>query len=142
MSNSLEKDLQNILAKESVSLKHRDLVQHSSDALSTFRLFGKQQRIENLPQAVVWPESKEQIAAIMCYLAPRGIPVVPWGGGTGVMGGASPYRGGVVIDLRYLNYIHSIEVSARKLLPWVSNLLFNAGSRQDEFPREIFNNHN
>ena len=35
-----------------------------------------------------------------------------------------------------------IEVSARKLLLWASNLLFNAGSRQDEFLREIFSNHN
>ena len=31
-----------------------------------------------------------------------------------------------------------IEVSARELLPWASNLLFAAGSRQDEFLREIF----
>ena len=57
--------------------------------------------------------SKEQVAAAICYLAPRGIPIVPWGNGTGVMGGASPHRGGVVIDLRYLNYIFfSLEAAS------------------------------
>ena len=116
MSTSLEKDLRKILAKEAVSLKRRDLVQHSADALSTFRLFGKQERFGNLPQAVVWPESREQVSSVMSYLAPRGIPVVPWGGGTGVMGGASSQCGGVVIDLGYLNHIYSMEVGARSVV--------------------------
>ena len=50
-----------------------------------------------------------------------------------------------MIDLRSILYSENpikvdpgeIEVSARKLLPWASNSLFNAGSRQDEFLREI-----
>ena len=54
------------------------------------------------------------------------------------------------IDLRSIRYSKElikaypgeIEVSFQNLLSWAVNLLFNAESRQDEFRREIFNNHN
>lgn len=49
--------------------------------------------------AVVKPASAEQVAALMAWLYPRGIPLVPRGGGSGVSGGACPTEGGVVCSL-------------------------------------------
>ena len=39
----------------------------------------------------------------------HGVPVVPWGGGSGTQGGCLPIHGGIVIDLRGLDEIIAID---------------------------------
>jgi alkyldihydroxyacetonephosphate synthase len=48
--------------------------------------------VPNPTDAVVWPETEEQVAAILDLAAGRGIAVVPFGGGTSVVGGLQPAR--------------------------------------------------
>ena len=38
----------------------------------------------------------EEVSQIVTLAAREGIPLVPYGGGTGVMGGVLPVRGGIV----------------------------------------------
>ena len=58
------------------------------------------------PDGVVQPRSTEQVGALLEACAREGVAVVPFGGGTSVVGGVEPYRGthGAVIalDLRDL----------------------------------------
>lgn len=65
------------------------------------------------PTAVVQPRSVEDIAAILREASANHVPVVPLGAGTGVMGGALPETGGIIIDLSSLNRILSIEPENR-----------------------------
>jgi glycolate oxidase len=58
-----------------------------------------------LPQAVVFPESVEDVQATVRACAARGVPVVARGAGTGVSGGAHASQGCVVLSLERMNRI-------------------------------------
>ena len=55
---------------------------------------------EHVPDAVLCPDSREQIEAIVAYCAKEKIPVYVYGGGSSVTRGVECVRGGVSLDLR------------------------------------------
>lgn len=55
---------------------------------------------ENLPDAVLYPESKEQIEKIVAYCTKKKIPVYVYGGGSSVTRGVECMKGGVSLDMR------------------------------------------
>jgi glycolate oxidase subunit GlcD len=59
--------------------------------------------------AVVFPETADDVAAVVAWCYEHGVPVVPRGGGTGYAGGAVPLDGGVVIALERLDRVRSFE---------------------------------
>lgn len=61
------------------------------------------------PAAVVLPTSTAEVAAVLRLATKRGIPVVPRGGGTGLMGGARPILGSVVLDLSRMHRIRHVD---------------------------------
>jgi alkyldihydroxyacetonephosphate synthase len=65
-----------------------------------------------LPAAVVWPRSTEDVASVVRFAAAAGLPIVPWGGGTGLMGGARPSSDAIVLDMRRMRKVRSIDVAA------------------------------
>ena len=65
------------------------------------------------PDAVAWPESAEEVAAVVSACAAAGVPVVPWGTGTSLEGHALALRGGVTLDLSRMNRV--IEVRAEDM---------------------------
>ncbi|RYY11837.1 MAG: FAD-binding oxidoreductase, partial [Chitinophagaceae bacterium] len=62
-----------------------------------------------LPQIVLRPRTTEEVSSIMKICNDHLIPVTPRGGGTGLMGGALPHRGGVVLSLDRMNSILKID---------------------------------
>jgi len=90
-----------------------DLDRYSADALNPFRAYGAKDVFDRLADAVVRPESTEQVAGIVSLAANQGITLIPYGGGTGVMGGTVPVRGGVIVDLSRMNRI--LEINARDM---------------------------
>jgi glycolate oxidase FAD binding subunit len=54
------------------------------------------------PEAVVFPGSREEVAALLALAGEEGIPVMPVGGGTKLGIGASPARVGLVLGLKRL----------------------------------------
>jgi glycolate dehydrogenase FAD-linked subunit len=58
--------------------------------------------------AVVLPESAEEVAAVLAWCYERDVAIVARGGGTGYAGGAVP-DGGVVIALERLNRVRSFD---------------------------------
>src|ERR671937_2005463 len=58
--------------------------------------------------AVVLPETADEVAAVVAWCYERGVPIVPRGGGTGYAGGAVPF-GGAVVALERLTRIRSFE---------------------------------
>jgi len=51
-------------------------------------------RLEDAPDAVVLPADAAQLRALLNVCAEEGVAVVPFGGGTSVVGGVEPLRGG------------------------------------------------
>jgi glycolate oxidase FAD binding subunit len=61
------------------------------------------------PEAVVFPGSKEEVAAVLALAADEGIPVTPWGGGTKLGIGSPPTRLGLMLGLKRLHRILEYE---------------------------------
>jgi D-lactate dehydrogenase (cytochrome) len=66
-----------------------------------------------LPDAVVFPETTEQVAAVVKACAARKFPVIPYGTGTSLEGHILAIHGGVSIDLSRMNRV--LEVHAEDL---------------------------
>lgn len=62
------------------------------------------------PDAVVWPETVEEVSAILAACSRFGVPVVAWGTGTSLEGHALAVRGGVTVDLSRMDRV--LEVRA------------------------------
>ncbi len=86
--------------------------------------------LEHLPHVIVWPENDREIAAIVRLANKRNIPIIPYGGGSGVCGGTVPLRGGITVDLKRMDCIQSI--SRAELVVDVQ-----AGTNGERFEREL-----
>lgn len=64
---------------------------------------------KTMPEAVVQPETVEEVQFIVELAYHHGFPLVPRGAGTSGYGGAMPSRGGVVVDLTRLNRILEVD---------------------------------
>jgi len=60
----------------------------------------RNKKIENLPAAVVYPDTKEQIEKIVEYCSAYKIPVYVYGGGSSVTRGVECVKGGISLDMR------------------------------------------
>lgn len=60
------------------------------------------------PLAVVRPATVEEVSGVLRVAAATGLAVVPYGGGTGLMGGARSVRPSIVLDLRRMNRVVEI----------------------------------
>jgi FAD/FMN-containing dehydrogenase len=69
----------------------------------------------SLPLAVLRPGSGEETARVLAAASRAAVPVVAYGAGTGLMGGARTQRPGIVLDTVRLN---SIEVRPEDRLVW------------------------
>jgi glycolate oxidase len=92
-----------------------DLVVYECDALSAYR---------QQPMAVVLPRTTAEVSTTVRLCAAEDIPIVPWGSGTGLSGGALPLQDGVVLSLARMNHILDIDVENRSVTvqPGVTNL--------------------
>src|SRR3954469_15687006 len=63
-----------------------------------------------LPAAVVLPRSTEEVSAVLRLASRHGIPVVPRGAGSGLVGGANAIDGGITLVLTRMDAV--LEVSA------------------------------
>jgi alkyldihydroxyacetonephosphate synthase len=61
------------------------------------------------PDFVVHPGSPGEISRLLQVAAIHGLPIVPWGGGSGTQGGAAPLYGGIVLDTKRLDRIMEID---------------------------------
>ena len=62
-----------------------------------------------LPDAVIQPESTDEVIVLVAWSDEHHIPLIARGGGSGFAGGAVPVDGGVVVDLSRMNRVLSFE---------------------------------
>lgn len=103
---------------------------------------------QDAPDAVLLPADDDQIAAILTHCTQARIAVVPFGGGTSVVGGLDPVRDGydsvISLDLRRLDHLHALdEVSHEAELgaglsgPEAERLLGERGFSLGHFPQSF-----
>jgi D-lactate dehydrogenase (cytochrome) len=61
------------------------------------------------PDVVVFPESAEEVAAVLAYADRAGVPVVPYGAGTSLEGHVIPLHGGISLDLTRMSSIVALR---------------------------------
>ena len=104
--------------------------------------------VQDAPDAVLLPADENEVAAILRLCGQRSIAVVPFGGGTSVVGGLDPLRGEfkavISLDLRRLDELHSLdEVSGEAELgagvtgPDAERLLGERGFSLGHFPQSF-----
>lgn len=65
------------------------------------------------PEAIVWPESTAQVSQLAAWASENEVPLIPFGGGSGVCGGTWALKGGVAVDLKRMDKV--LELSTRKM---------------------------
>lgn len=70
---------------------------------------------EHRPGLVVWPRDTDEVAAVVSFCAREGVPLVPYGAGSGVCGGVLPDSRAVVLDLKRLERWHHLDEGAPSL---------------------------
>ncbi len=68
------------------------------------------------PQAVVFPETTEQVSRIARLATREGVSLVPRGAGTGLSGGSIPRQGGIVLVFSRMNRILEIDVANQRAI--------------------------
>jgi glycolate oxidase subunit GlcD len=80
--------------------------------------------------AVVVPETAEEVAEVVSWCYEHGVAMVPRGGGTGFAAGAVPLDGGVVVSLERLTRVRAFE-------PLLWRIWVEAGFRTAELRRIV-----
>ncbi len=113
-SPALIRELQAALGKRWVLHAPEDLLVYEYDATIE----------RSLPEAVVLPQSTEEVAAAVRIARRHGLPVTARGAGTGLSGGAIPCEGGLVIVTARMNRILELDAENRLAIvqPGVINL--------------------
>lgn len=112
MSDLIEK-LSAIVNPDRVSVEPAVLDDLSWDALSQGRIHPERKPLPVAPLCAVWPVSTEEVRKIVLLANTEKVPLVPFGGGSGLMGGALSLRRGLVIDLRRMDQVLAIDPDAR-----------------------------
>lgn len=73
--------------------------------------------LEQLPEAILRPRTKEQVSAIVKLANQEKFAIVPRGNGTGLSGGSVPVKDCVILDLSQWKKI--IEIDSENLTAWV-----------------------
>ncbi|MFC9561787.1 FAD-binding oxidoreductase [Agromyces sp. NPDC056965] len=115
---------------------------------STPDLLRRRARQQDAPDAVVSPADHAQVLAVLRLASEGGIAIVPFGGGTSVVGGLDPERGAhhavIALDLRRLSGLVSLDpVSGEAVLgagttgPEAEQLLGAHGFELGHFPQSF-----
>ncbi len=89
----------------------KKLVAKVSDAAADLEAYATDMSLlpAGYADAVVWPDSTEEVAAVVKYAYENNIPVVPVSSQTHMYGGTIPAQGGIIIDMKNMNKILEID---------------------------------
>ncbi|HSZ41757.1 MAG TPA: FAD-binding oxidoreductase [Trebonia sp.] len=72
-------------------------------------------RFKGHAPAVIRPADTNQVARVLRLCADAGVPVVPQGGNTGLVGGGVPLHGEIVLSLTRLNHLGEVDYEASQV---------------------------
>lgn len=106
---AIESRLKAIVGLNNVSTKDVDLLAYTKDSTLLAFNWEMEGKIAGLPDFIIWPETTEQISEILKLANQEKIPVIPYGEGSGVVGGSIPLYGGIIIDMKKFNKVLKIN---------------------------------
>jgi glycolate oxidase subunit GlcD len=108
--SSLRKELDRLIGAEHVlEAPPRDSPYNSDMA--------RRRGLQGRADAVALPGSAQEAAAVVAWCYAHDVPIVARGGGTGLLGGAVPSAGGVVLSLERVREVRELEPALWRMLP-------------------------
>lgn len=98
-----------IVGENGYSLDDIDRLSYSRDANFRAAIQSHYHVFENFPQIIVWPDTVEQISQLIKLAKQYKVAITPYGGGSGVCGGAISYNGGMTLNLLRLNKMLRVD---------------------------------
>lgn len=111
-ADRIRAELTDRLGADRVRWDAQALVDHSHDWWFLTLLRTKNGSYTDRPACVVAARAADDVVTVLRYAGERGLPVVPYGGGSGVCGGIRPSSNAIVIDLRAMDRILEINETA------------------------------
>jgi D-lactate dehydrogenase (cytochrome) len=96
----LTSELKNLLPEDRIAATEEELDRHAH---------GIGHHASHRPNAVVFPESRDEVAKILRFANERGVPVVPFGEGSSLEGHVVPIRGGISLDTGLMDGILEVR---------------------------------
>lgn len=94
--------VEEILDQDQISYGDADRKQRATD-------WGTDEADGVQPDVVVWPESTEDVAAVIAGANEHGIPVTPYAAGTSLEGNAVPVEHGITLDLSRMDAVLDVR---------------------------------
>ncbi len=117
IDDALLAEIARAVGADGVSTAHLDRVEHAAGKGYPDLIRLREGRPDGAPDAVVRPCEHAQVRALMDLCGRRSIAIVPFGGGTSVVGGLAPLRGshgGVIsLDMSRLGSVLGLDVESR-----------------------------
>ncbi|XP_070255176.1 probable D-lactate dehydrogenase, mitochondrial isoform X1 [Myotis yumanensis] len=84
---------------------------HVSTAAAVLQQHGHDESMHRCqpPDAVVWPQNVEQVSQLAALCYSQGMPIIPFGTGTGLEGGVCAVQGGVCFNLTRMDRILALN---------------------------------
>lgn len=101
-----------IFPEERVSCTSTDRMAYSRDLWPRLILEARSGASHPQPAFVVWPETTDEVSALLAWAQQARVPVTPWGGGSGVCGAALPAEGGIVLDTKRMDRVLSLDLTS------------------------------
>lgn len=106
--------LQGLVAPERVKTDPYERAYHARGRSYHDLLYLRAGRVGIAPDAVVYPVSAEETLAVVQFAAREGIAVIPFGGGSSVVGGVTPLAGNdckavITVDMNLMDQILDID---------------------------------
>lgn len=103
-NGSLLREFRACLGRENVLSAPSDLAVYDCDGFTVEKV---------RPEAVVFPQSTQQVSEVLKLCDRHGVPVVARGAGTSLAGGCLPVGGGVVVMLTRMRKIYQLDLRNR-----------------------------
>lgn len=138
--------LTELVGADHVSTARPDMIAYAADMWPRAQIWKTGGDIaQHTPEAVVSVGDRDELQAVLRLCAAAGKTVVPYGGGSGVCGGAMPVQGGVVVDVKRMNRLLSLDresrlatVEAGALGIHVEQALNESGFTLGHFPSSVY----
>ncbi|MFE5889797.1 FAD-binding oxidoreductase [Streptomyces sp. NPDC056462] len=132
--------------EEHVHTDAESRIRHTRGKSTPDLLRMREGEVDDIPAAVVLPAGHDDVLAALRACAERGLAVVPFGGGTSVVGGLAPARRGpfIALDLRRMDQLLALDPVSRTATlqpglraPQAEALLAEQGFTLGHFPQSF-----
>ena len=116
LNNRMLSSLRKLLGDEAVFTDRRTRVEHAYGKSYCDLIRLRAGYIPHPPDAVVYPTNEDEIAALLAWAADNDVAVIPFGGGSSVLGGVEPPASDrliITLDLARLDRVLSVDTTSR-----------------------------